>query len=52
MLNIYRDILELFLIKMIPAVRLATHEIDELVEQQYREAKLKRLNQVGFSIST
>ena len=32
--------------KLVPAVRLATHEIDALVKAQYQEAKLKRLHEV------
>ena len=34
---------------MIPAVRLATHEIDELIKSRSREARLKRLQQVCFN---
>lgn len=34
---------------MIPAVRLATHEIDDLVRVRTREARLKRLHQVKFN---
>jgi len=33
---------------MIPSVRLATHEINNLTEKHYRDAKIKRLNQVNL----
>ncbi|XP_057370369.1 serine-rich adhesin for platelets-like [Daphnia carinata] len=32
--------------KMIPAVRLASHEVEELTKNRFREARLKRLHQV------
>jgi hypothetical protein len=33
---------------MIPAVRLASHEIEDLMKARSREARLKRLHQVKF----
>ena len=33
---------------MIPSVRLASHEIDELVKARSKEARLKRLHQVSL----
>ena len=32
--------------EMIPSVRLGSHEFDNLMNLRYREAKIKRLNQV------
>lgn len=32
--------------KLVPAVRLATHEIDALMKAHYEQAKLKRLHEV------
>lgn len=33
-------------VKMVPALRLATHEIEDLMQASYLEAKRKRLLQV------
>lgn len=35
---------------MIPAVRLASHEVEELTKTRFREARLKRLHQVRFRV--
>jgi hypothetical protein len=35
---------------MIPAVRLASHEIEDLMKARSREARLKRLHQVRFRL--
>ena len=33
---------------MIPSVRLGSYEIENLANEHYRKAKIKRLNQVGL----